>query len=75
MANEKDTTIDIAAADDSLNFLQQQNIQGNDDNPIDEKALVRRIDYRIVPLMFCCYLVGFLDKVLINVSIRSPLPT
>lgn len=35
---------------------------------INEKALVRRIDYRIVPLMFFCYLMQFLDKVLINVS-------
>lgn len=35
---------------------------------INEKALVRRIDYRVVPLMFFCYLMQFLDKVLINVS-------
>ncbi|KAH8672594.1 permease of the major facilitator superfamily [Tricladium varicosporioides] len=33
---------------------------------INEKALVRRIDYRIVPLMFFCYLMQFLDKVMIN---------
>lgn len=35
---------------------------------INEKMLVRRIDYRIVPLMFFCYLMQFLDKVMINVS-------
>jgi hypothetical protein len=35
---------------------------------INKKALVRRIDYRIVPLMFFCYLMQFLDKVMINVS-------
>jgi hypothetical protein len=35
---------------------------------INEKALVRRIDYRIVPLMFFCYLMQFFDKVLINGS-------
>ncbi|PMD58991.1 putative allantoate permease [Hyaloscypha bicolor E] len=33
---------------------------------INERALVRRIDYRIVPLMFFCYLMQFLDKILIN---------
>ena len=35
---------------------------------IDEKHLVRKIDYRIMPLMFLCYLMQFLDKVLINYS-------
>ena len=35
---------------------------------ISERALIRRIDYRIVPLMFFCYLMQFLDKVIINVS-------
>jgi len=35
---------------------------------INERALVRKIDYRIVPLMFFCYLMQFLDKVMINVS-------
>jgi len=38
---------------------------------INEKALVRRIDYGIVPLMFFCYLMQFLDKVLINVYLSS----
>lgn len=31
-----------------------------------EKALLRKIDLRIIPLMFCCYLMQFLDKVMIN---------
>jgi len=35
---------------------------------LSEKAIVRRIDYRIVSLMFFCYLMQFLDKVMINVS-------
>lgn len=39
---------------------------------INEKSLVRRIDYRIVPLMFFCYLMQFLDKVMINVILRTP---
>ena len=38
---------------------------------INEKALVRRIDYRIVPLMFFCYLMQFLDKVIINVGLNN----
>jgi hypothetical protein len=35
---------------------------------INENVLVRKIDYRIVPLLFSCYLMQFLDKVLINYS-------
>lgn len=67
MENEKNITVDIAA-DDSLGYLHQQITSADDSNSVDEKTLVRRIDYRIVPLLFCCYGLGFLDKVLINVS-------
>ncbi len=38
----------------------------NDSSPIDIKALRRKIDWRIVPLMFCCYTMQFLDKVILN---------
>lgn len=38
---------------------------------INEKSLIRKIDYHIVPLMFLCYLMQFLDKVLINVRLLS----
>lgn len=38
------------------------------DIPIDLKALRRRIDWKIVPLTFCCYTLQFVDKVLLNVS-------
>ncbi|KAK4246071.1 major facilitator superfamily domain-containing protein [Corynascus novoguineensis] len=33
---------------------------------IDLKALRRKIDFRIVPLMFLCYTLQFLDKVILN---------
>ncbi len=39
--------------------------------PIDIAALRRKIDWHIVPLMFLCYTLQFLDKVILNVS---PLP-
>jgi hypothetical protein len=35
---------------------------------IDLAALRRRIDWRIVPIMFACYVLQFVDKVVINVS-------
>ncbi len=36
----------------------------------DLKALRRKIDWHIVPIMFCCYTMQFIDKVLLNVSHR-----
>jgi len=35
---------------------------------VDIKALRRKIDWHIVPLMFLCYTMQFLDKVILNVS-------
>jgi hypothetical protein len=35
---------------------------------IDLAALRRKIDWRIVPIMFVCYVLQFVDKVVINVS-------
>lgn len=33
------------------------------------RALRRKIDWWIVPIMFCCYTMQFIDKVLLNVSV------
>jgi hypothetical protein len=33
----------------------------------DIAALRRKVDLHIVPLMFCCYTMQFLDKVILNV--------
>ena len=32
------------------------------------RKLRRKIDWHIVPMMFCCYTMQFLDKVILNVS-------
>ena len=55
--------------DKALEFLRTEagDHEGED---IDEKALVRKIDWMVVPLMFCCYLLQYLDKSLC----RSPPP-
>lgn len=42
--------------------------QAEPDMPVDLKVLRRRIDWKIIPLMFCCYALQFVDKVLLNVS-------
>lgn len=55
---------DVDAAWVFLN--QHRDVPGVD--AVDLKRLRRRIDWRIVPIMFCCYTMQFLDKVIYNVS-------
>ena len=38
-----------------------------DDLEVNETALVRKIDWHIVPILFAAYFLQFLDKVIINV--------
>ena len=38
-----------------------------DDLEVNETALVRKIDWHIVPILFVAYFLQFLDKVIINV--------
>lgn len=58
--NEK---VDIKDGDKALEFLRTEAEVGEGED-IDEKRLVRKIDWMIVPLMFCCYLMQYLDKTL-----------
>ncbi|KAK3112732.1 hypothetical protein LTR53_010680 [Teratosphaeriaceae sp. CCFEE 6253] len=56
---------DVRNADVALDFLRSQ----GDVRPMtreDEKRLVRKIDWMIMPLMWCCYCLQYLDKTLIN---------
>ncbi|UQC73406.1 allantoin permease [Colletotrichum lupini] len=56
---------DIKNADAALEFLRD----GGDVTPMtaeDERLLKRKIDWRIVPLMFACYILQYLNKTLIN---------
>jgi len=50
-------------ADKALEFLRI-NEDGEEGTvvAIDEKALVKRIDWMIVPIMFACYFLQYLDK-------------
>lgn len=47
--------------DKALDFLRTEAEIGEGED-IDERRLVRKIDWMIVPLMFCCYLLQYLDK-------------
>ena len=54
--------------DKALEFLRTEAEVGEADD-VDEKRLVRKIDFMIVPLMFLCYLLQYLDK-----SLREYIP-
>lgn len=45
-----------------------------DDLEVNEAALVRKIDWHIVPILFAAYFLQFLDKVIVNVSSQPSLP-
>ncbi|KAG8166922.1 hypothetical protein KVR01_002611 [Diaporthe batatas] len=51
-------------ADAALEFLCSEGTTVMTD--VDEKSLVRKIDWRIVPLMWACYNLQYLDKTLVN---------
>lgn len=56
--------------DTALTYIQ--NARNGDGSSVNEKQLLRKIDWRIVPIMFACYTMQFIDKVLINVSPLLP---
>jgi hypothetical protein len=49
--------------DEALRFLKNQHDVG-ELTAEDEKKLVRKIDWMIMPLMWCCYCLQYLDKTL-----------
>lgn len=53
-------------ADAALDFLHHQVNSSPVVVDVDEKRLVRKIDLMIVPLMWFCYFLQYLDKTLIN---------
>ena len=64
----------IAKLDAAWKFLDAN--RGLDDIQATEselRKLRRKIDWHIVPMMFCCYTMQFLDKVILNVS-RPAIP-
>ncbi len=67
-ASQSSSTHDAETASDldaAFNF-----INGHHDasDSVDIAAVRRKIDWHIVPLMFLCYTMQFLDKVILNVS-------
>jgi hypothetical protein len=68
MGEKKPAVPRVVAQDDAVVYLEGH---GDQIANVDLKALRRKIDRRLLPYMFCCYVLQFLDKVMLNVSARS----
>ncbi len=68
--NEK--FVDYKDVDAALAFLRENAAAGSGVE-IDEKKLIRKVDWMIMPLMFACYYLQYTDKTLctFNVIERS----
>ena len=66
------TSLEKGSVDDAWSFLNKYRNGNAEADIADTKNLRRKVDWRIVPLMFGCYTMQFLDKVILNVS-HAPL--
>lgn len=62
------TSLKTGSVDDAWSFLNKSYDADTDARIVDIMALRRKVDWHIVPLMFGCYTMQFLDKVILNVS-------
>lgn len=61
------TSLESGSVDDAWLFLNKSRHANADASVVDIRALRRKVDWHIVPLMFGCYTMQFLDKVILNV--------
>ncbi|KAJ5782865.1 hypothetical protein N7457_004639 [Penicillium paradoxum] len=59
------TSLNADQADDAVVYLKAH-ADGVSHPEIDLSALRRKIDWHLMPYMFCCYVLQFLDKVMLN---------
>lgn len=57
----------VDRADGAVIYLEGHT-DSADGHEVDLRALRRKIDLRLMPFMFCCYILQFLDKVMLNVG-------
>ncbi|KAF3032862.1 hypothetical protein E8E12_002930 [Didymella heteroderae] len=60
------TSLETGSVDDAWTFLNKPRNADADASRVNIKALRRKVDCHIVPLMFGCYTMQFLDKVILN---------
>jgi hypothetical protein len=54
-----------------LNDAEHENVHIGESEDLNIKAIRRKVDWRVVPIMFLCYLMQSLDKTNINASVLS----
>ncbi|KAK5154397.1 hypothetical protein LTS14_006532 [Recurvomyces mirabilis] len=65
MDTKADIVVDARDVDEAFYAVKHQKEVGETTN-VDEKRLLRRIDLKLMPLMFMCYFLQYSDKTLIN---------
>jgi len=55
--------------DNAFNYIQNIDNPDLDTESVDLRGLRRKIDWHILPIMFVCYVMQYMDKVSINVSL------
>jgi len=66
--NSVEGTSSSGEVDTAWKFLDANRGQDAEASESELAALRRKIDWHIVPIMFFCYMMQFLDKVILNVS-------
>ena len=75
--------MDTHIADEKLKQLhvEDRTVRANDRkieqfeiDPVAEKKLLRKLDLRVVPVLWFLYMLAFLDRSNIGTSLRTPLP-
>lgn len=54
--------------DRARQYILDSSVTEANSSAVDLSVVRSKIDWRIVPMMFCCYTMQFVDKVLLNVS-------
>lgn len=66
-ASDPSRTQDMSDPDQAYDFLKSAIASQDAVAQVDLKKLRRKVDWYIVPVMFLCYTVQFIDKVSLNV--------
>lgn len=69
---EGEQSVSVDQADAAVVYLKKHAV-GAPHSEVDLRALRRKIDQHLMPCMFCCYILQFLDKVMLNVSVTLSL--
>ena len=56
--------IDSKQVDEALAFLDQSDVSEGTFSEVDDKKLMRKVDWTLMPLMFACYYLQYSDKTL-----------